>query len=264
MLKATLYTSINDLHLTEVPHGFLRASFVSRRRTKLRRHFCIEGQENFTNTRPSCVVLQGLLLLGLHLGDAVHKVLVRNLHSLASQSRHTSLNTHGLVNVSLAREAFAATHLQLSAVEILSAASQLGEVDVCKSTSKRQLKKKKRRTRICVHLARVNLHDASAGFLVREREFDLTIETTRTKEGRIQDVNTVRGCAVIKCRREGSGMRTCDNLHTRRGGEAVQLIQELKHSALHLAVTRDVRIETLRSDGIQLINKDNSRSLLLR
>ena len=42
-----------------------------------------------------------------------------------------------------------------------------------------------------VHLARVNLHNASACLLVRGGEFDFTIETTGTEQGRVKNVNAI-------------------------------------------------------------------------
>jgi len=42
-----------------------------------------------------------------------------------------------------------------------------------------------------VHLAWVNLHDASSCFLVWRRKFNLTVKSTGTQKCRIQDINSV-------------------------------------------------------------------------
>jgi hypothetical protein len=45
--------------------------------------------------------------------------------------------------------------------------------------------------------------------------------------------------------------------------EAVQLVQKLKHSSLHLTISSLVRVETLGTNRIQLINEDNRGGLFL-
>ena len=44
----------------------------------------------------SCVILQALLLLGGHLRNALHEVLVRDLGGLPAQREHAGLSAHSL------------------------------------------------------------------------------------------------------------------------------------------------------------------------
>ncbi len=53
-------------------------------------------------------------------------------------------------------------------------------------------------------------------------------------------------------------------LNAHRRGEPVQLIEQLQHCPLHLPVARLLAVEPLRTNRIQLIDKDNRRRLFLR
>ena len=45
--------------------------------------------------------------------------------------------------------------------------------------------------------------------------------------------------------------------------ETIQLVEKLEHRPLHLAVTALLGIKPLRTDGVQLVNEDNSGCFLL-
>lgn len=92
------------------------------------------------------VVLKVSLLLCLDLQDSLHVIFVVQLCGPTSQCYHAGLHAHGFA---------------LSSIEIVGAASQLLIVDV----------------RTDVHLAGVNLHDASSGLLVWHGELDLSVQT---------------------------------------------------------------------------------------
>ena len=47
------------------------------------------------------------------------------------------------------------------------------------------------------------------------------------------------------------------------GGEAVQLVEQLEHSALHLAVAAEVAVEALGADGVHLVDEDDARRLCI-
>lgn len=66
---------------------------------------------------------------------------------------------------------------RLLTVEVVAATRQLVKINV----------------RMDVHLARVNLHNASACLLVWGGEFDFTIKTARTQQGRIKNINAIGG-----------------------------------------------------------------------
>ena len=67
--------------------------------------------------------------------------------------------------------------LRLLTVEIVAATRQLVKINV----------------RMDVHLARVNLHNASACLLVWGGKFDFTIKAARTQQGRIKNINAIGG-----------------------------------------------------------------------
>lgn len=85
----------------------------------------------------------------------------------AAQCDHAGLHAHSFA---------------LGSVEVVSAASQLLVVDVGAD----------------VHLAGVNLHDASSGLFVRHGELDLSVQTARTEQRRVQDVHSVGGSDHLK------------------------------------------------------------------
>mmetsp|Transcript_18452 Transcript_18452/g.46683 ORF Transcript_18452/g.46683 Transcript_18452/m.46683 type:complete len:537 (-) Transcript_18452:109-1719(-) len=113
---------------------------------------------------PPClrVVVERGLLLGLHRGDALHKVLVAHLGAVAPQRQHARLHAH---------------RLELRGVEVVGRARQLLKVDVARH----------------VHLARVDAQDLGACVLVGVRELDLAVEAARAHERRVQDVGAVGG-----------------------------------------------------------------------
>jgi hypothetical protein len=97
-------------------------------------------------------------------------------------------------------------------------------------------------TLIDCHLSGVNAENLCAGLLVWQRELDLPVQTTRSKQGGIQDINSVGGSK---------------NLDTVIGRETIQLVEKLQHSSLYFSVTRLLRVESLRADCVQFINEDD-------
>mmetsp|Transcript_18451 Transcript_18451/g.46679 ORF Transcript_18451/g.46679 Transcript_18451/m.46679 type:complete len:312 (-) Transcript_18451:612-1547(-) len=170
---------------------------------------------------PPClrVVVERGLLLGLHRGDALHKVLVAHLGAVAPQRQHARLHAH---------------RLELRGVEVVGRARQLLKVDVARH----------------VHLARVDAQDLGACVLVGVRELDLAVEAARAHERRVQDVGAV-----------GGG----DDLDVVGGREAVQLVEQLEHGALHLAVPAAARVVCARRpDGVHLVHEDDGGRVLPR
>mmetsp|Transcript_7696 Transcript_7696/g.26505 ORF Transcript_7696/g.26505 Transcript_7696/m.26505 type:complete len:458 (+) Transcript_7696:35-1408(+) len=123
--------------------------------------------------------------------------------------------------------------LELRAVEVLGAPAQLVKVDV----------------RVDVHLPGVDLQDSRAGLLVRVGELDLAVQSATPHQRGVQDVGPVGG---------GDDLDLCV------GGESVQLVQELQHRSLHLPVPGELRVEPLGPDRIDLVDKYDTRGLLLR
>mmetsp|Transcript_31688 Transcript_31688/g.75269 ORF Transcript_31688/g.75269 Transcript_31688/m.75269 type:complete len:334 (+) Transcript_31688:294-1295(+) len=95
----------------------------------------------------------------------------------------------------------------------------------------------------------MDLQDLRAGVLRGVRELDLAVEAAGPHERRVEDVGAV-----------GRG----DDLDLLRAAEPVELVEELEHRALHLAVAADVRVEPLGANGVDLVDEDDRRGLLLR
>lgn len=95
---------------------------------------------------------------------------------------------------------------------------------------------------IHVHFTRVDLQNSSTGFFCWVRQLNLAVETTRSKQSRIQHVRSIR-------RR--------DHLDVRVAREPIQLVEELQHGSLHFSVAGLLAAETLRTNSIQLSKASN-------
>lgn len=80
------------------------------------------------------------------------------------------------------KRAFATYSLQLCTIELVRAPCELLKVNAGPNS----------------HLATVDLEDACAGGLVGEGEFDLAVETARTKKSGVKNIDTVRCCDDLK------------------------------------------------------------------
>jgi predicted flap endonuclease-1-like 5' DNA nuclease len=94
----------------------------------------------------------------------------------------------------------------------------------------------------------MDTQDAGATLKIWKSDIDLTIETSRTQQGLIQNVNTI-----------GSSNGN-DSWVT---VETVHLDQNLVHGLFSLVVTAGVSSTTLATYRIDLINKDDARGVLL-
>lgn len=103
-----------------------------------------------------------------------------------------------------------------------------------------------------VHLPAVNLKDLQASLdltpashayhLVGIRELDLPVDSTRPKQGRIQNINTIS---------------RHDDLDAVGWLEAVQLVQQLHHRSLYL-ILASVALAAGAADAIDLIHEDET------
>ena len=75
----------------------------------------------------------------------------------------------------------------------------------------------------------MDLHDSGPGFLVGMRELDLAVETSGSEQRGVEDVHAVGGGDHF-------------DLTARR--ESVQLVEELQHGTLHLAIAGLFRVES--------------------
>mmetsp|Transcript_6297 Transcript_6297/g.18868 ORF Transcript_6297/g.18868 Transcript_6297/m.18868 type:complete len:332 (+) Transcript_6297:939-1934(+) len=125
-----------------------------------------------------------------------------------------------------------AHRLELRRVEVLRGPPQLLKIDVV----------------LDVHLAAVDAQDLCARVFVRVRELHLAVQPPRAHQRRVKDVRAVS-------RR--------DDLDVHRAREAVELVEQLKHGALHLAVAVGVRVKTFRANRVDLVDENDRRGLLL-
>mmetsp|Transcript_8153 Transcript_8153/g.18160 ORF Transcript_8153/g.18160 Transcript_8153/m.18160 type:complete len:277 (+) Transcript_8153:97-927(+) len=98
-----------------------------------------------------------------------------------------------------------------------------------------------------VHLPRMDLQDLRARFFVWIGELHLAVDSPRSQQGVIQDVDTIR------CH---------DNLDVLSCFKTIKLVEQLQHGALHLRVTTLFSLNTRRADRVNLIHKDNGRGVL--
>mmetsp|Transcript_3239 Transcript_3239/g.6729 ORF Transcript_3239/g.6729 Transcript_3239/m.6729 type:complete len:477 (-) Transcript_3239:80-1510(-) len=143
-----------------------------------------------------------------------HEIFLAYFHSAFSQSKHTCFRTHGL---------------DIGTTEFISALNELFQIDIVRQR----------------HLVGMNIENVSLCLGIRERKFDLTIDTTRTNEGRIKTFDSIRGH---------------DDLHVAALIKTIQLIQKFQHSTLNLSSTTTGRIVTFASHSIDFINEHDCRT----
>ena len=97
-------------------------------------------------------------------------------------------------------------------------------------------------------LAHVHLEDLLAALDVRQADYDLAIETARAQQRRIQHVRTV-----------GGG----DDDHALASLETVHFDQQLVQRLLALVMTAAETGATMATDGVDFIDEDDARGLLL-
>ena len=82
---------------------------------------------------------------------------------------------------------------------------------------------------------------------IRVLEQNLPVNTTRSDQGRIKGIDLVGGH---------------DDLDVTTIIETVQLVEKLQHGSLDFSLTTRCRIVTLRTNGIDFVNKDNRGCVL--
>mmetsp|Transcript_4465 Transcript_4465/g.10380 ORF Transcript_4465/g.10380 Transcript_4465/m.10380 type:complete len:347 (-) Transcript_4465:220-1260(-) len=100
-----------------------------------------------------------------------------------------------------------------------------------------------------VHLRSEGLEDQPTLPTVGHWEFNFPVQSPRAQEGGIQSVFSVCGH---------------DDLHSGVLVESVHLVEKLQKDSLHLTIRPSLRIESLRSNRIHLINEHNARFVLPR
>ena len=85
------------------------------------------------------------------------------------------------------------------------------------------------------------------GVLIWRRKFDLSVNSTGTEEGRVEDVDPVGGH---------------DHLDVLGGLEAVKLIEELQHGPLDLAVPASAGLYPGGADAVDLVHEDDAGGVL--
>ena len=148
----------------------------------------------------------------------LHEVLVDDIVALGAYGEHARLGAHVA---------------QVGAVEAVGELDNGLEVDVAALGNRR----------------RVDLHDVQAALLVGQRDLDLAIQTTRTQQGRIQRVRSIRGH---------------DHLHFAERVEAVHLVEQLHERALNLAIGRRALREAATANRVNLVHEYDARLVVAR
>lgn len=110
------------------------------------------------------VVVELGLLLGLDYGNALDEVFMGNKVTVSSQGNHTG---------------FDADSLHLSAVELFSTSCNFPEVDLLLSH---------------IHLSGVDFQNLESGVFSWEWEFNLSIKSTTSEQGRVENIWSICGC----------------------------------------------------------------------
>mmetsp|Transcript_1439 Transcript_1439/g.3863 ORF Transcript_1439/g.3863 Transcript_1439/m.3863 type:complete len:206 (+) Transcript_1439:591-1208(+) len=95
----------------------------------------------------------------------------------------------------------------------------------------------------------MDLHDTCASRFVRVRKFNFSVDTPASQQSGVKNVHAI-------CRG--------NHLDAVVAAEAVELIQQLKHSALDFAISTQLRVKAFRAHSVQLIDEYYSRRFLLR
>jgi hypothetical protein len=96
---------------------------------------------------------------------------------------------------------------------------------------------------LAIHALGVDLEDLRTALEVRKAELDLTIQTTGTQQRRVERIGSVGGHQHL-------------DVTTRI--EAIELVDELEHGALHFVVAASTIIVSSATDGIDLIKEDDA------
>mmetsp|Transcript_10758 Transcript_10758/g.33951 ORF Transcript_10758/g.33951 Transcript_10758/m.33951 type:complete len:292 (+) Transcript_10758:2279-3154(+) len=98
------------------------------------------------------------------------------------------------------------------------------------------------------HLGRVDAEDVPLGLDVGHRELDLAIDPAGPEERRIERLDLIGGE---------------NHLHVAPRVESVELVEQLEHRALDLALAPRRRVIPLGADRVDLVNEDDGGSVLV-
>jgi hypothetical protein len=122
----------------------------------------------------------------------------------------------------------------------------------------------------------VNAHDLSTTFVVRKSKLDSSIQTTRSKEGRVEGIRSDQarskdegdraGFRSIRLgyqdrRKEISPVGSHQNLDVPPRIEPIQLVNQLQHRSLNLVIPPSAIVKPRPSDRIDLVEEDDARLL---
>ena len=150
-----------------------------------------------------------------HLGRRQVEILLRHMHPPLPQGVHAG---------------FGADALQLRAAAAVHLLGDLGQVDAARQ----------------VHAARVDAQDVGAGLDRGRRELDLAVDAAGAEQGRVEDVEPIRGH---------------DDFDVLGGFEAVELVEELEHGALDFGVAAAAALNAGGADGVDFVHEDDARGV---
>lgn len=152
------------------------------------------------------------LFVILDLPARLHKVLLNTVVPVFANGEHTGLSAH----VS-----------QVSAIELLANLSQSLEINVS----------------LCCNGFRMDFQDFLTSCFIRQWNLDLSVESSRSKQCRIQNIRPV----------------CCHNhLNSAKLVESIKLVQQLHQSSLHLSVCRITLTEPPASNRVDFVHEDDA------
>lgn len=86
-----------------------------------------------------------------------------------------------------------------------------------------------------------------SGLTIRVLEENLSVDTTRSDQGRVERLNLVR---------------SHDDLDVTTVVKTIELIEELQHGSLNLALTSRSRFVSFCADSVDLVDEDNGGCVL--
>lgn len=90
----------------------------------------------------------------------------------------------------------------------------------------------------------MNFQNVKASLLIGQRNLDLTIHTARSQQSRVKLIRSVS---------------RHDALNLTEVIKAVELVEKLHERTLNFTISRGTVIESLTTDSVDLINKDDAR-----
>ena len=159
-----------------------------------------------------------IIMLVKHLRRRQVEILLRDMHPPLPQRIHARLRAHAL---------------QLRPTAPVHLLCDLRQIDPPRQ----------------IHRPRMNPQDIRSRLHGRRWELDLPIDTPRTQERRVEDIETVR---------------RHDDFYVFGRFEAVELVEQFQHRALHFAVPAGTAFHARGADAVDFVHEDDAGGVFTR